>query len=87
MKASQASLIGEATPLRGGAPPIPHHEQKVTHVELLTDLVFVVALKISADKLETDASFDPGVVIFMLRVFLFWVVWHHGAIIFNLSQR
>ena len=72
-----------ATPLVAPA----HHEPKVTNIELLTDLVFVVALKVTADKLEEDLTFHPGLSIFLLRVFFLWVVWHMGAIIFNMSQR
>ena len=67
--------------------PVVHHAPKVTTVELLGDLVFAVALKVSADGLEAESVLFPGLWVFMLRVFMLWNLWHFGAVVMNLSVR
>ena len=87
-----ASPPTEGTPLQQKEAKVEetiahHHKPKVTTVELLGDLVFVVALKVSADALEAESALFPGVLVFMLRVFMLWNLWHFGTIIINLSVR
>lgn len=89
--------LTEATPLQEASVklPIPEDDDEAggelhvpaATIELLCDLVFVVALKLCADSLEDSSSLYPGLVIFALRIFLWWNMWHMGTIIFNLSVR
>ena len=88
---ADASPPTEGTPLQQKdvklAEPVSHHKPKVTTIELLGDLVFVVALKVSADALEAESVLFPGLVLFLLRIFMLWNIWHFGTIIINLSVR
>jgi hypothetical protein len=52
-----------------------HHEPAVHPVELFSDLVFVVALNITARLLEESADLVLGIWLYGLRIFMLWYLW------------
>ena len=64
-------------------------EQKATSVELFSDLVFVVAMHVVAEPLESAPALWDGklvLLVYILRVFVLWWLWHATMMWTNLAN-
>ena len=62
-------------------------EQKVTPLELFSDLTFVVAIHVVAVPIELAPEFlGQDLLVYVLRVFLLWQAWHLGTVYANVAN-
>ena len=71
----------------GEPPKEEEEEQKVTLLELFSDLTFVVAIHVVAVPLEEEADvFGTPLALFFLRVFVLWQAWYGGTVYTNIAN-
>ena len=84
---AHAQSVFGGGPKHEAHPKHEHEEQKVTQVELFSDLAFVVAIHVVAIPLEEEADpFGKHLLVYALRVFLLWMLWYGGTIFTNVAN-